>query len=125
MERIASEKKAPVFFLLKCLLCAYILTTVFLLLLAFLLYKPGLTEKTVSLAIIAVYVAATFCGGFLMGKKMENRKFLWGLLIGTAYFGVLFLISLAVNHSVGAFTDSVFTTFMLCAGGGMLGGMLS
>lgn len=124
MEKMA-EKRVPVIFFLKCLLFSYILTAAMLLLLALLLYKAGLSEKIVSIAIIVIYVAATFFAGFAAGKKMQSRKFLWGLMMGGIYFGVLALVSLMVNHSVGELGNSFFTTLVLCAGGGMLGGMLS
>lgn len=125
MERDAAEGKVPFIFLLKCLLFSYILTAVFLLLLALMLYKLGLTEKIVSIAIIVIYVAATFFAGMVTGKRMQNRKFLWGLLMGSAYFLVLVAVSLIVNHSAADLGGSFLTTLALCAGGGMLGGMLS
>ena len=93
--------------------------------LSFLLYKVGLGEKAVSIAIIVIYVAATFFAGFLAGKKMQNRKFIWGLLEGVAYFVILAVISFAVGERTDAIQNSFFTTLLLCAGGGMLGGMLS
>ncbi len=93
--------------------------------LAFLLYKLGLGEKTVSAAIIAIYVAGTFFGGFVTGKRMGNRRFLWGLLMGTVYFLVLAVVSLAVGKGNIQMGTSFFTTMALCAGGGMLGGMVS
>lgn len=128
-ERIRSrqadtEGGVPVLFLLKSLLFSYILTAGFLLLLAFFLYKFQLSEKLVSVAIIVIYVVATLFAGFVTGKRMRNRKFLWGLLMGAAYFMVLALVSLAVNQSPDALGNSFFTTLVLCAGGGMLGGML-
>jgi len=119
------EGGIPVFFLLKTLLFAYILTAGMLLLLAFLLYKMQLSEKPVSVAIIAIYVLSTLFAGFITGKKMESRKFLWGFLMGAGYFCVLALVSLAVKQSPDALSNSFFTTLTLCAGGGMLGGMLS
>ncbi len=119
------SKKMSVIFFLKCLLFSYILTAAMLMLLALLLFKMGLGEKVVSVAIIVIYVLATFCAGFLSGKKMQNQKFLWGLLMGSLYFAVLALVSLIVNRSVLELGNSFFTTFALCAGGGMLGGMLS
>lgn len=125
MERENVEQKAPVLFLLKCLLFSYILTAVLLLLLTFLLYKFGLTEQIVSIAIIAIYVIATFGAGFIAGKRIQNRKFLWGLLLGVAYFLVLVIVSILVKRSPGELGDSVMTTFVLCSAGGMLGGMLS
>ena len=121
----ADEGEIPLFYLLKNLLFSYILTAGLLLLLAFFLYKFDLTERPVSIAIIVIYVVATFFAGFVTGKKLGNRKFLWGLLMGTAYFVVLALVSLAVKQSPDTLGQSFFTTLMLCAGGGMLGGMLS
>lgn len=122
-NRIA-ESKVTILFLLKCLLFSYILTAMLLLLLTFLLYKIGLSEQIVSVAIIAIYVIATFFAGFVTGKKMQSRKFLWGLAIGAAYFLVLLLVSLIVTQSPGT-GNSFATTFVLCTAGGMLGGMLS
>ncbi len=123
--REAGNKEIPVFFLLKCLLFSYILTAALLLLLALLLFKMGLTERIVSAAIIVIYVVSTFLAGFLAGKKMQSRKFMWGLVMGCAYFLVLALVSVMVNRSGAEMGNSFLTTLVLCAGGGMLGGMLS
>lgn len=125
MQQEEKWKQLPVLFLMKNLLFSYILTGVLLALLSFVLYKAGLGEKVVSIAIIAIYVAATFFAGFLAGKKMGSRKFLWGALEGGAYFLVLVLISLAAGQDGFAAGNTFLTTLVLCAGGGMLGGMLS
>lgn len=125
MEQTPNQGNIPVLFLLKTLLFSYILTGVFLALLAFLLYKVGLTESVVSIAIIVIYVAATFFAGFVAGKKLKSRKFLWGLLMGSAYFLVLIGVSLALGEPTGQLGDSAVTTLVLCAAGGMLGGMIS
>lgn len=114
-----------VLFLLKCLLSAYILTGGCLMLLALLLYKLQLSEQVVSIAIIVIYVVAVFLAGFIVGKRMKSRKFLWGLAIGLAYFAVMVLVSLAVNHGLKGFDTRFFTTLAICGAGGMLGGMLS
>lgn len=125
MERRSAENKVPVFFLLKSLLFSYILTATLLLVLTFLLYKLGLSEEIVSIAIIFIYVISTFFAGFVTGKKMQNRKFLWGLLMGAVYFLVLLIVSLIGNRASEEFGNTVLTTFALCTGGGMMGGMLS
>ena len=125
MEQTSNQGNIPVLFLLKILLFSYILTGAFLALLAFLLYKVGLTENIVSIAIIAIYVLATFFAGFVVGKKLKNRKYLWGLLMGSADFLVLAGVSMVLGEPAGHLGDSTVTTLVLCAAGGMLGGMVS
>ena len=78
-----------------------------------------------SLCITGIYILVTFLAGFLAGKREGARKFLWGLLMGCLYFIILTLVSLIVNHGMGELSSGFFTTLVLCAGSGMLGGMLS
>lgn len=111
--------------MLKSLLCAYIVTGIMLLILTLLLYKAGLSEENINAGIILTYVISTFAGGFVIGKLTGVRKFLWGLLTGIVYFVLLLLISLGVYHSLQGEIASLLTAFLLCAGGGMLGGMVS
>lgn len=77
-KRGEGKEGVPVPVLVKCLLASYVLTLLLLCLLALLLYKLHLTEGMVTIAISAIYVVTTFTAGFLAGKKMERRKFLWG-----------------------------------------------
>ena len=112
-------------FILKCLLISYLLTTGLLLLLALMLYRFGLSEKIVSICIIAIYIIITFLAGFLAGKREGNRKFLWGLMMGSLYFVILIVLSLIVNHGLSGVSGNLLTVLMLCGGSGMLGGMSS
>ena len=112
-------------FILKSLLISYLITAALLLLLALLLYQFSLTEKIVSVCITGIYILVTFLAGFLAGKREGSRKFLWGLLMGSMYFLILTIVSLIVNHGFGNLTSGFFTVLVLCAGSGMLGGMLS
>lgn len=111
--------------MLKALLCAYIMTGILLLILTLLLYKAGLSEENINAGIILTYVISTFSGGFVIGKLIGVKKFLWGLLLGVLYFVLLMLISLGIYHSLQSDVENLVTTFLLCAGGGMLGGMIS
>lgn len=111
--------------MLKALLAAFVATGVLLLVLAALLYKMNLDEQTVSFGIIAIYVLSTFIGGMIAGKLSGQRKFLWGILVGVCYFLLLLLISFAVYRTFQGNAANVVTTFLLCAGGGMMGGMVS
>lgn len=114
-----------ILFMMKCLLFSYVLTAGLLLLLALLLYRFSLQEKVVNIGIIVIYIAVTFLAGLLAGKRAGSRKFLWGLCMGTLYFAVLALVSLAVNRSIADVATNFVTVFCLCAGSGMLGGMLA
>ena len=119
------ENGIPWVNLLVYLLCSFVVTGVFLLLLALLLYKLDISEQTVSVGVIVIYVVSCFIGGFLAGKRMKQKRYIWGFVMGLAYFIVLLIMSVTVNGSFRTVSDSIFTTLILCAGGGMLGGMLS
>ena len=112
-------------FVTKCMLAAYILTAGLLLLLAFMLYRFGLSEKVVSLCIIGIYIVVTFAVGLIAGKRAGKRKFLWGLGVGVMYYAILVIVSLVVNRGIQDVSGSMLTVFFLCAGSGMLGGMIS
>ncbi len=123
------EKKSidsgRVIFVLKCMLAAYLLTAGLLLLLALMLYRFGLSEKVVSICIIVIYIAVTFLAGVIAGKRAGERRFLWGLAMGCLYFLILTAVSFIVNRRVDGDIGNLVTVFLLCAGSGMLGGMIS
>ena len=124
--RIPIQKNpANLIIFLLFLLLSYLLTTVGLFVLAFLLYKFPMTESAVSIGIILIYIVATFLSAFICGKKIKERKFLWGLGIGAAYFVILFLLSFLMNGETANLGTNVFTTLLICTGSGMLGGMLA
>lgn len=124
MEKGKSYQGAAVR-MLKSLLSSYIITGFLLLFLAFLLYKFQLSEGKVNIGIIVIYALSSFLGGFLEGKMMKTRKFLWGAAAGLLYFTILAFISLAVSRSFAGGSSHFVTTLILCTAGGTLGGMLS
>ena len=124
MERQV-RKDSKVMWVLKALLASYIVTGILLLLLTMALYKMELNEKMVSAAIVAIFVMATLIGGILIGKMAKVKRFIWGLGLGIAYFALLLLITLGVYHTLNGDGANLVTTFILCAGGGMAGGMIS
>lgn len=123
MEKMKSYQKAALR-MLKSLLVSYIVTGLLLLLLALLLYKLHLSESVINLSITAIYLLSCFLAGFLEGKMMKARKFLWGAAAGALYFTLLTLISLAARQGFSD-TTGLLSTLLLCVGGGTLGGMLS
>ncbi|MCB7303102.1 TIGR04086 family membrane protein [Bariatricus massiliensis] len=123
MEKKA-QKEFKMVWMLKSLLASYIVTTLLLLLVTLLLYKFDLDEQKVQIGIMAVYVLSTLAGGFIIGKLVRVRRFLWGLILGVLYFVLLLLISIGVYRTVQGGTNMIISC-VLCGAGGMLGGMLS
>lgn len=109
--------------MLKALLVSYIVTGILLLIVTLLLYKFELSEQIVSAGIVLIYLLSTLTGGLIIGKLTKVRKFLWGLSLGVLYFGLLLVITLGVYRTLTADASGLMTTFLLCAGGGMAGGM--
>ena len=107
------------------LVASYVLTAGCLLLLAFILYKFRISENVVNMAVIVIYVCMTFFAGFVAGKRFKVKKFLWGLILGSVYFLILTVVSMIGGVSDMVVGRGMITTDLLCAGGGMLGGMLS
>lgn len=110
---------------IKGLIFSYAVTGVLLAILAFLVFKFELTESVTDMAIIAIYVIVTFLGAFIMGKKVKEQKFLWGLLLGVLYILIISVVAIAIGHTFHVASTANLTTAALCVGGGLLGGMLS
>ncbi|WP_075718236.1 TIGR04086 family membrane protein [Roseburia sp. 499] len=111
--------------ILKILLLMYMITGILLVILAGLLYKLQLSESVVSAGVVIIYVVSGFLGGFVAGKIMKTRKFLWGMVLGGCYFFILVVGSIAFQHGIGMEISRIFTTFILCIASGMIGGMAS
>ena len=118
-------QKSGVMRIFQALLVSYIVTGILLLVLAVLLYKLNLDKGKVTAGITGIYVVSAFAGGFLIWKLQKVRKFIWGLILGMLYFLLLVLVSVGVYHTLQGDTMQIVTTLILCAAGGMLGGMLS
>ena len=117
--------RSKIFSCLRNLFFAYLLTALLLLGLAFLLYQFHLGESQVHIAVCFIYLLSCFLGGFLTGRVIPRRRFLWGLAFGAVYFLLLILLSLLIRHALGQEPLSILVSFLLCAGGGMFGGMVS
>lgn len=115
MKKIAKEA-------LVALAGAFLITVLFLLMVAFFALKAGLGEEIVSGIMIAVYVLAPAVGGFLLGKRRKVNRFLWGLCIGVLYFAIYAVIAVATKEV--SFGSIAWVMLPVCFGG-MAGGMLS
>ena len=107
------------------LIFSYALTGLLLVLLAFLVFKFQLGEQAADISIIAIYVAVTFFGALITGKKVKEQKFFWGFLLGAMYILIISVIAIIIGYTFDVVSTANFTTVALCIGGGLLGGMLS
>ena len=119
------QKNIKVIWWIKSLLASYIVTGILLLVLTFFMYKFELNEKIVSAAIVGIYVVSTLIGGMIIGKLTKSKRYLWGMVLGIIYFVLLLLITLGVYRTLNGDNVSIVTSLILCAGGGMTGGMIS
>lgn len=119
------QKNIKVIWWIKSLLASYIVTGILLLVLTFFMYKFELNEKIVSAAIVGIYVVSTLIGGMIIEKLTKSKRYLWGMVLGIVYFVLLLLITLGVYRTLNGDSVSIVTSLILCAGGGMTGGMIS
>ena len=125
MKEKRKAEPAIVAVVMKAMIASYALTAIMLLILAALVYKLNMKESGVEVGILVIYIAATFFGGFLAGKMGKNKRFIWGLGIGCGYVAELLGVSVCMNGGIDGTIGSCLVRFVMCAGSGMLGGMLS
>ena len=113
----AAQTKKKGVVCMTALLTSYFMTAVMLLILALLLYKTNLEESKVAAGILITYIVS--------GKGIAAKKYLWGLGVGVLYFLILIGISAVSGRILLQEGLHLFTTMILCAGSGMMGGMLS
>lgn len=124
MDKVQGRNSKVIPFV-KTLVYAYIISGLLIFLLAFLMLKLDLSTAIVNGGIIAVYIVSCLFGGFLMGKNCEQKQFIWGLIIGIAYFLILVIVSAIMNTFTGMDTSRLLSALFICGFSGMLGGMLS
>ena len=103
---------------------SYLVSGAGLLLLALLLLKYQLDERKVSAGILAVYILSGLSGGIYMGKTAERKRYLWGMILGSIYWGILMLLTIFSGAGTGS-VKGAFLTLLICAGSSTLGAMVT
>lgn len=119
------RQNTKMFSVLKGLLFSYIITAFVLLILALLMLKLDISGTVIAGGINFAYIISAFIGGFFVGKKAEQKKFVWGFLLGVIYFMIIMLITLFLNRSTPLPMGNLFLVFILSSISGMIGGMVS
>ncbi len=120
-----SFSRRKILSVVKGLLAAYAVTAVLLMLMALLLLKLDLPWGAVTAGVMVTYLLSCFLGGLLLGKGVGKNKFLWGLILGAAYFVLLMILSCIAAPGDFGGPGRLFATLLLCCGGGRAGGMLA
>ena len=118
------ERFSPKVFL-RSLLFSYLLSGILLVVISFALYRFSLKESQIQMAVILVYVLSCALAGFLAGKGIHRQRFLCGLLAGGFYFAVLLAVSFLLEKGLATSMQQMVTVLAICAGSGILGGILS
>lgn len=117
--------KNYIFQIIKVLVLDVLITILSVLLLSFLLYKFKFGDNVLKALIVVVYGISNFVGGFIIGKIKENKKFLWGIMTGAAYFLLLTIVSLIITGELYGNGNMALMAFLASTIGGCVGGMLS
>lgn len=111
--------------ILKETLIQMIISVILVAVAAFVILKTSPSEGVVTTIVLVIYGISSFVGGFILGKVMDRRKFLWGMLAGAIYIGILLLVAFIVKGSFGVGTVNVVTGIIVSLISGMAGGMAS
>lgn len=110
---------------LKGLAISAFVTVILMILFAFVMLQLQPNLKMAETGILVIYVFSVLAGGWFCGKKTGNRKYLWGMLNGVLYFLILLAVSVLGDRMIQSDITEGVIAFLLCAAGGMLGGMLA
>ena len=107
------------------LLAGYVISILEIVILAFLLLLLQISEEMVDIGILVIYTSSCFFSGFVIGKKRNSKKFIWGMLVGGVYYLLLLFFSFLWQQSLDTTTADFITSLFICWGSATLGGMLS
>lgn len=124
-ERRISMLSSTLWRLLRSLIFSFFLALLLLIGLTFLLYKFRLGESQITAGICGIYILTCLFGGFLSGKSIKTYRFFWGLLTGILYFICLLLTSALQDSGITSNLSHLLFIGGICAGSGMVGGMIS
>lgn len=106
-------------------LLSVLMTVLLLAFSAWLMLSGKMTAGAERIALNAIRIISCLAGGFLCGKRNKKRGFLWGLLLGLIYYGILMMLRCLTGANDPQEPLNILTVMLCCLGSGMLGGMLS
>lgn len=110
---------------IKIVAVQFVISMLLVLIAALITYKISPSQAVVKGMVVAIYAISGLIGGYIIGKTMTNRKFLWGMAAGCIYICIILAVSLIINGSVDVTDVGILPSFMAAVVGGMCGGMIS
>lgn len=117
--------KQNLIYLLKGLFFAALILTLATLFLAFLMMKTGWGDTVMFPMLIVFFCLSAFLGGRYFAKHAQNRRFLWGIGFGAAFFVLYAVITYFLSTDGALLSDSAVTFLISSLAAGCVGGMLS
>lgn len=111
--------------IIKALILAFFVTAILIIVFAFVMYKLRINENIIAAGVTFIYIISCALGGLYIGKVMKEKKFMWGFLVGLCYMVILVIASVIISGGINILSAKGLSLFMLCVGGGTLGGMLA
>ncbi len=112
-------------YLLTAVMLTVVLTGILLMFTALLMEKLNISGIFIGIMIVVADCLPAFIAGLFLGKKVKEKRFLWGFLMAVLCFLLYLLLALTYDTSQFLSIGSYIKTFLLMGAGGMLGGMLS
>lgn len=103
---------------------ATLVSVLLIFLCALLAYKLRLGLGQIALCVAVIYAVAAFIAGFGIGRIRKEKRLLWGLCAGAAYFLVVFIVSLFVSHGIQSGIGTIVRNLIICVAAGGIGGVL-
>lgn len=103
------------------LLASFLITFLGILGLSFSLLVFPVSERVVDIGILILYILSCFVAGRIIRKRTWNKRFLWGLLIGDAYYLILVLMSVMCGSITAMSVKDVITSLVICGVSAALG----
>lgn len=110
--------------MLRSAIVSWLLTVVAAVVLAFIAFMFHFTDGNINAGVVIINILACFIGGFMAGKGLKEKKYLWGLMLGALYFVFLLSCSCLFSPENNGSAVAGMTSALICLGSGMLGGML-
>lgn len=117
--------KQNTLYLLKGLLFSAVIITLATLALAYLMMKTGWGDSIMYPMLLVFFCLATFLGGRYFAKHAPSKRFIWGILFGTAFFAFYLIVTYFISGSGTLLSENAMTFLLAAVGSGCVGGMLS